>query len=115
MHQFGCLSERGGNFINLLQKARGTWKMGGSLKKEGGGGGGSNPVGNYADCQVCLSMYDLLLPSDIKGLKGVLEILKEQSDKIRSTPFVIFEKAFLKFFLKISGKTSVTGLIFNIC
>ena len=42
MHQFRWLSERGGNFLNLLQK-------------EGGGGGGdpesgdSNPEGNYVN------------------------------------------------------------------
>ena len=45
MYQFGWLSERGGNFLNLL------WKEGGTQK--GGGGGpsekeGSNPGGNYA-------------------------------------------------------------------
>ena len=35
VHQFGWLSERGGNFLNLLQK-------------EGGrGGGGSNTGGNF--------------------------------------------------------------------
>ena len=39
MHQFGWLSERGGNFLNLLQKEAGTQKE--------GGGGGSNPGGNY--------------------------------------------------------------------
>ena len=39
MHQFGWLSERGGNFLNLLQKE------GGFLRK--GGGGGSNPGLNY--------------------------------------------------------------------
>ena len=42
MHQFGRLSERGGNFLNLLQKKGGTEKGwgggevgGGSLKKGG--------------------------------------------------------------------------------
>ena len=34
VHQFGWLSERGGNFLNLLQK-------------EGGRGGGSNTGGNF--------------------------------------------------------------------
>ena len=29
MHQFGWLSERGGNFLNLLQKEGGTQKGGG--------------------------------------------------------------------------------------
>ena len=29
MHQFGLLSERGGNFLNLLQKEEGTQKRGG--------------------------------------------------------------------------------------
>ena len=28
MHQFGWLSERGGNFVNLLQKEEGTQKGG---------------------------------------------------------------------------------------
>ena len=49
MHLFGWLSERGGNFLNLLQKA------GVPRKGEGGGGGGvpsekggSNLGGNYA-------------------------------------------------------------------
>ena len=41
MHQFGWLSERGGNFFNLLQKEGGTQKWG------GGRGGGSNLGGNY--------------------------------------------------------------------
>ena len=45
-------------------------------------------------------MYDLLLSPGIKGLKGVLGILKEQSHKIRSVlPAVMFfEKAVLKIF-----------------
>ena len=43
MHQFGWLSERGGNFLNLLQKEGGTKKGGSSLTK----GGDSNPGGNY--------------------------------------------------------------------
>ena len=38
MHQFGWLSERGGNFLNLLQKE--------GVPSEKGGEG-SNPVGNY--------------------------------------------------------------------
>ena len=44
MHQFVWVSERGGNFLNLLQKE-------GVARKEGGGvpqkRGGSNPGGNY--------------------------------------------------------------------
>ena len=40
VHQFGWLSERGGNFLNLLQKE-------GYPEGGGGGGGGSNPGGNY--------------------------------------------------------------------
>ena len=43
MHEFGWLSERGGNFFNLLQKEGGTQKRGGPSEK----GGGSNPGGNY--------------------------------------------------------------------
>ena len=36
MHQFGWLSKRGGNFLNLLQKEGGTQKGGGgSLRKAG--------------------------------------------------------------------------------
>ena len=47
-------------------------------------------------------MYDdLLLPPGAEGLKGVLEILKEQSLKIRSFPqAVFFEKTVLKIFGK---------------
>ena len=47
-------------------------------------------------------MYDdFLLPPGAEGLKGVLEIFKEQSLKIRSFPqAVFFEKAVLKFFGK---------------
>ena len=41
MHQFGWLSERGGNFFNLLQKERGG---GGG---EGGAGAFANPGENY--------------------------------------------------------------------
>ena len=37
MHQFGWLSERGGNFFNLLQKEGGTQK-GGFASEKGGGG-----------------------------------------------------------------------------
>ena len=36
MHQFGWLSERGGNFLNLLQKEGGTQKGGVSQKRGGG-------------------------------------------------------------------------------
>ena len=42
MHQFGWLSERGGNFLNLLQKEGDTQK--GEVTSENGG---SNPGGNY--------------------------------------------------------------------
>ena len=45
MHQFLCLSERGGNFLKFALER-------GVPKKEGGGGGGeeggSNPGGNDA-------------------------------------------------------------------
>ena len=47
MHQFGSLSERGGNFLNLHQKDRGTQKGGeviSSEKGRGGGGGGGGGV-----------------------------------------------------------------------
>ena len=39
MHQFGQISERGGNFLNLLEKEGGTQKGegGGSLRKGEGG------------------------------------------------------------------------------
>ena len=46
MHQFGWLSERGGNFLNLLQK-EGVPRKGLASEK-----GGSNPVEN---CAVCFS------------------------------------------------------------
>ena len=36
MHQFGWLSERGGNFFNLLQKEGVPRKGGGFLRKGGG-------------------------------------------------------------------------------
>ena len=39
MHQFGWLSERGGNFFNLLQKEEGTKKGRGAFSEKGGGGG----------------------------------------------------------------------------
>ena len=42
MHQFGWLSERGGNFFNLHQKEGLPRKGGFPQKKEG-----SNPGGNY--------------------------------------------------------------------
>ena len=35
LHQFGWFSERGGNFLNLLQKEGGTQKGRGSLRKGG--------------------------------------------------------------------------------
>ena len=51
--------------------------------------------------KISLSMYNLLLPPGVKGLEGVLEFLKEQSDKIRSILLaVFFEGAFLKIFRK---------------
>ena len=44
-------------------------------------------------------MHDLLLPPDVKELKGVLEIFKEQSHEIKNVPQVMFfEKAVLKIF-----------------
>ena len=50
MHQFGWLSERGGQLFEFASE-RGEYpesRGGGSLRKEGeGGGGGSNPGGNY--------------------------------------------------------------------
>ena len=42
MHQFGWLSERGGNFSNIPQK-EGLPRTGGSLTKGGVGGGGGVP------------------------------------------------------------------------
>ena len=44
MHQFGCISGRGGdNFLNLLQKEGGTQKVGGGFPQKRGG---FNPGGN---------------------------------------------------------------------
>ena len=43
MHQFGSLSERGGNFLNLLQK-EGVPIKGGEFSQKRGD---SNPGGNY--------------------------------------------------------------------
>ena len=52
-------------------------------------------------------MYDLLLLPNIKRLKDVLEIFKEQSDKIRSfPPAVFFEEAVLEIFRKFLEKHS---------
>ena len=52
--------------------------------------------------KVCLSIYDLLLPTGVKGLKGVQEVFKEQSNEIRSIlPAEFFEKAVLKIFGKL--------------
>ena len=50
MHQFGWLSERGGNFFNLLQKEGGTQKGGGVASEKGG----SNPGGNHDKTQAFL-------------------------------------------------------------
>ena len=50
-------------------------------------------------------MYNHLLLSGIKDLKGVLKIFKEQSDEIRSIlPAVFFEKTVLKGFRKFLEK-----------
>ena len=46
-------------------------------------------------------MYDLLLPPGVKGLEGVLEIFKEQSDEISILPALFSEKAVLKIFRKL--------------
>ena len=43
MHQFEWFSERGGNFLNLLQKEGVLRKEGFPRKKRGGGGGGGVP------------------------------------------------------------------------
>ena len=52
--------------------------------------------------KVCSSIYDLLLPTGVKGLKGVQEVFKEQSNEIRSIlPAEFFEKAVLKIFGKL--------------
>ena len=37
-------------------------------------------------------MFDLLLPSGVKGLKGYPEIFKEKSDGIRSIPPTVLKK-----------------------
>ena len=50
---------------------------------------------------VWLRMYDLLLPSGIEGLEGILEIFEEKSDEMRSVLSAVpFEKAVLKTFTK---------------
>ena len=50
-------------------------------------------------------MYGLLLSSDIKGLKDVLEIFKEQLDEIRGILLNVFiKKALLKIFRKFLEK-----------
>ena len=42
-----------------------------------------------------------LVPTDVRGLKGALEVFKEQSEEIRSVPPAVF---FGKTVLKIFGK-----------
>ena len=52
-------------------------------------------------------MYDLLLQSGVKGLKGVLQIFKEYSDEIKSVPpALFFEKTALKMFREFLEHTS---------
>ena len=52
-------------------------------------------------------MYDLFLPTRVKVLKDVLEIVKEQSHEIRNAPqAVFFEKAVQTFFRKFLEKHS---------
>ena len=58
LHQFGWLSERGGNFLNSLQKE-------GVPRK---GGGGSNPGGNY----VMSCVIVILIISKVKFHKMTL-------------------------------------------
>ena len=42
-----------------------------------------------------------LVPPDVEGLKGALEVFKEQSEEIRSVPPVVFfGKTILKIFWK---------------
>ena len=49
--------------------------------------------------EVCLIMYDLLLPPGVKGLKGALKMFKIQSHEIRGLPpAVFFEKIYRKIF-----------------
>ena len=61
MNQFGWLSERGRNFLNLLQKEGGTQKGGGFPQKRGGGG--SNPGGNYACVKGYLQAFFTFSPN----------------------------------------------------
>ena len=51
-------------------------------------------------------MYDLLLQQGVKRLKGVLDIFREQSYKLRGIPSatVFFEKVILKIFRKFLEK-----------
>ena len=56
MHQFGLLSERRGNFLNLRQKEGVPKKMGGSLRK----GGGFQPGGNYVNINNIFIFYPFL-------------------------------------------------------
>ena len=74
MHQFGWLSERGGNFLNLYQKE------GVPRKREGRGvlseKGGFQPWRKLLLKQTCsqrlqlfLNMYDLFLAPGLKGLR----------------------------------------------
>ena len=63
MHQFGWLSERGGNFLNLLQKIGVTQKGGDSLRK-----GGSNAGGNYVVWYEHICPSTFILSMSLKAL-----------------------------------------------
>ena len=64
--------------------------------------------------KVCLSMYDVLLPSGIKGLKGVLEIFSHNQIKSEAYRLSCSLKKTSESFQKIPRKKSVTELIFSI-
>ena len=61
MHQFGWLSERGGNFLNLLQKKEGTQKGGVPSEKRG-----SSPGRDCAEVNSDKIQNKMILTASIK-------------------------------------------------
>ena len=62
IHHFGWLSERGGNFLNLLQKKEGTQKGGGVPSEKRG----SSPGGDCAEVSSDKIQNKMILTVSIK-------------------------------------------------
>ena len=107
IYQFGWLSERWGNFLNLLQK-EGVPKKGGFLQKRGG----SNPGGNY---DLFLDFYTILYHGIVKMIAGVeIPIFYDVGHFCRNFLNFIFKNIFCNNNLGGFGKLICTCLLVHV-